>query len=122
MSFHQKTTKYAVVVFNNGRLVQNLVEREIDFWGFIMATFQITIDDHVKKEADKLFFSLGLDTDTAINIFLKASIENEGLPFPVKHNKYSKDFMEAIKDCQEMENLHGPFDSAEEAVASMLED
>ncbi len=87
-----------------------------------MATFQITIDDHVKKEADKLFFSLGLDTDTAINIFLKASIENEGLPFPVKHNKYSKDFMEAIKDCQEMENLHGPFDSAEEAVASMLED
>ena len=86
-----------------------------------MATFKITIDDHIKKEADKLFFSLGLDTDTAIRIFLKASIENEGIPFPVKH-KYSQNFIEAINDCKEMKNLNGPFNSAEEAVASMLED
>ena len=87
-----------------------------------MATFQITIDDHIKKEADKLFFSLGLDTDTAIRIFLKASIENEGIPFPVKHNKYSQNFIEAINDCKKMKNLYGSFNSAEEAVASMLED
>lgn len=87
-----------------------------------MTTFQITIDDYIKKEADKLFFSLGLDTDTAIKIFLRASIENEGIPFPIKHNKYSADFMEAINDCQKMKNLYGPFTSSEEAVASMLED
>lgn len=35
-----------------------------------MATLQIRIDDTLKKQADTLFSSLGLDTSTAIRIFL----------------------------------------------------
>ena len=46
-----------------------------------MATLQIRIDDMLKKQADTLFSSLGLDTSTAIRIFLNASIENAGIPF-----------------------------------------
>lgn len=50
-----------------------------------MATLQIRIDDTLKKEADTLFSSLGLDTSTAIRIFLNASVENAGIPFSVQH-------------------------------------
>ena len=48
-----------------------------------MATLQICIDDALKKEADALFSSLGLDTSTAIRIFLNVSVENSGIPFSV---------------------------------------
>lgn len=32
------------------------------------------------------------------------------------------DLVEAIKDSRDRKNLHGPFDTAEKAVQSMLED
>ena len=49
-----------------------------------MTTFEVMVDDVVKQEADSLFASLELDTATAIQIFLKASIANAGIPFPVR--------------------------------------
>ena len=87
-----------------------------------MATLQIRIDDSLKKQADALFSSLGLDTSTAIRIFLNASIENAGIPFSVKHNTIPYFLQEAVYDSRFQKNLTGPFDSAEEAVASMLGD
>ena len=87
-----------------------------------MATLQIRIDDMLKKQADTLFSSLGLDTPTAIRIFLKASIENAGIPFSVKHTVMPVSLQEAVYDSRFQRNLNGPFDNAEEAVASMLED
>jgi len=87
-----------------------------------MATIQVRVDDTTKAAADSLFLSLGLDTSTAVRIFLMASLENDGLPFPIKHRGAKPDLQEAIEDTRLRRNLHGPFASAEEAVASMLED
>lgn len=87
-----------------------------------MATLQIRVDDTLKKEADALFSSLGLDTSTAIRIFLNASIENSGIPFSVQHKKVPYSIQEAVYDSRYRRNLNGPFDNAEDAVASMLED
>lgn len=87
-----------------------------------MTRFELMLDDHVKQEADELFDSLGLDTATAIRIFLRASIAHEGIPFSVQQRGMPDDLMEAIRDSRTGRNLHGPFSSAEEAVASMLED
>ena len=44
---------------------------------------QVRVDDSLKKDADALFSDLGLDTPTAIRIFLKQAIKQNGLPFPV---------------------------------------
>lgn len=85
-----------------------------------MATLQIRIDDTLKKQADALFSSLGLDTPTAIRIFLNASIESDGIPFSVQHKSYS--LQAAVHDSRTRKNLNGPFDNAEDAVASMLEE
>ena len=89
-----------------------------------MTTLQINVDDAVKEDADRLFFSLGLDTSTAIQIFLKAAIAHEGIPFPIAHphTVLPADLKEAVEDSRQRRNLHGPFNSADEAVASMLED
>lgn len=74
-----------------------------------MATLQIRIDDSLKKEADTLFSSLGLDTSTAIRIFLNAAIENAGIPFSVQHKTVSDSLQEAIYDSRFKRNLNGPF-------------
>lgn len=48
-------------------------------------TIQVRVDDGVKESADALFASLGLDTSTAIRMFLAAAMEVGGIPFPVVH-------------------------------------
>ena len=85
-----------------------------------MATVEVPVDEAMKAAADRLFESLGLDTAAAVRIFLKASIANEGIPFPVQR-RLPGDLMEAIEESRARKDLHGPFDTAEEAVASMLE-
>ena len=47
-------------------------------------TIQLRVDDFLKSAADDLFISLGLDTSTAIRIFLTMAVETGGLPFEVK--------------------------------------
>lgn len=49
-----------------------------------MATLQICVDDHTKDVADALFGSLGLDTSTAVRMFITASIYHRGIPFTVQ--------------------------------------
>ena len=87
-----------------------------------ISTLQIRIDDQLKKDADSLFSSLGLDTSTAIRIFLNASLEHNGLPFPVVHKKQYDESLSAIQDARLHRNLNGPYNSAKEAVLAMLED
>ena len=43
----------------------------------------ISLDSDVKRQAQELFSDLGLDLSTAINIFLKQSIRDEGFPFEI---------------------------------------
>lgn len=86
-----------------------------------MATLQIRVDDSLKQAADALFSSLGLDTSTAVRIFLNAAVENEGIPFSVRHRTPSPSLQEAIHDSRSRQNLNGPFDTAEGATEAMLE-
>lgn len=53
---------------------------------------------------------------------LNASVENVGIPFAVQHKSLPYSLQEAVFDSRTRRNLNGPFDSAEDAVASMLED
>ena len=87
-----------------------------------MATIQIRVDDNIKTAADSLFTSLGLDTSTAVRMFLSAALANDGIPFAVKHREPNADLLEAIADTRNRRNLHGPYKTAEDAVAAMLKD
>lgn len=52
-----------------------------------MSEITIKIDDKLKNEADKLFNDLGLDFNTAINIFLRISINTQSIPFKIEKTK-----------------------------------
>ena len=41
----------------------------------------IRMDSEVKKQAKELFAQFGLDMTTAVNMFLKQSIRQQGIPF-----------------------------------------
>jgi len=90
-----------------------------------MATIQIRIDDNIKMSADSLFAALGLDTSTAVRMFISAALEHDGIPFEVRRlsgRKPNAELLEAMEDIRLNRNLHGPFKTAEDAVRSMLED
>ena len=51
-----------------------------------MATtnLNIRIDEDLKKNAERLFADLGLNMSSAITIFLKSSVDYNGIPFEIK--------------------------------------
>ena len=48
------------------------------------STLQIRIDDNLKEQAVALFDRLGLDLPTAVRIFLKKVVSENGVPFELK--------------------------------------
>ena len=66
----------------------------------------IRVDKNLKKQADELFKSLGLNTSTALNIFLTQCVRNQAIPFNVSMNSPvpSDDLMSAIKEVEYIEN------------------
>ncbi|MBO4326329.1 MAG: type II toxin-antitoxin system RelB/DinJ family antitoxin [Clostridia bacterium] len=51
-----------------------------------MATtnINIRIDEDLKKSAEQLFSDLGLNMSSAITIFLRSSVDYNGIPFEIK--------------------------------------
>ena len=86
-----------------------------------MAVLEIQVNDELKHDSDELFTDLGLDTPTAVRIFLAAAQEYNGFPFPVKR-RASSESIEAFEDARLHRNLSGPYQTAEEAVSAMLGD
>ena len=79
-------------------------------------TIQVRVDDQLKDSVDILFSSLGLDTSTAIRIFLNASIEAGGIPFAVTHG-VDRDL--AISEAVNYRKSGGKFLTAEQSLAHM---
>lgn len=87
-----------------------------------MANLQIRLNDELKTQADNLFASLGFDTSTAVRMFLTIAVENNGLPFEVRHKIVPENIRQAVNESRNRINLNGPYNTAEEAVAAMLGD
>ena len=83
----------------------------------IASTTTITIrtDKATKKKAQKLFSDMGLDMSTAMNMFLRKSVEEEAIPFEVSR-KPNAATRRALKRSMDKKNLVGPFDTVEEAM------
>ncbi|MCR5646833.1 MAG: type II toxin-antitoxin system RelB/DinJ family antitoxin [Acholeplasmatales bacterium] len=59
---------------------------------------QIRIDSSIKKKANDLFATLGLDMSSAVNLFLYQCVLRGGLPFNVEIPKYNKETLEAVAE------------------------
>ena len=80
-------------------------------------TIQVRVDDQLKDSADTLFTSLGLDTSTAVRMFLVAAMEAGGIPFAVKHGAADRDA--AIREAMAYREAGGTFLTAEQSLANM---
>lgn len=59
-----------------------------------MATtlLQVRIDADIKKQADALFNELGLDTSTAIRVFIKQALNKRAIPFSIQASSEEEAF------------------------------
>ena len=77
----------------------------------------ISIDADVKAKAQELFADLGMDLSTAINIFLRQSIRESGIPFVIHREEPNAVTIAAMDTAERDEDVYGPFDS----VADLME-
>ena len=82
-----------------------------------MATITIRVDEKVKKEAEELFHEMGLNMSTAMNIFLKRCIFEEGIPFELKIP--NKKTLKALDDVNKGKGLSKEFDSIKELMEDL---
>lgn len=61
-------------------------------------TIAIRVPEDVKENARSIYEKLGFDLSTAINVFLRKSIECGGFPFEVRHEAPNEETLKAIKD------------------------
>ena len=62
------------------------------------APTQIRIDSEIKKKANELFSSIGLDMSTAVNLFLYQCVLRGGLPFKVEQPRYNDETIDAMAE------------------------
>lgn len=71
-------------------------------------SINIRLDEDLKKEFSSLCENLGLNISTAINIFIKKSVNEWGIPFDLKAEKPSKErffkALENVPECDDEEN------------------
>ncbi len=65
-------------------------------------SMNIRIDRGIKESAKAVFAELGLDLSTAVNIFFRQAIRENGIPFGLTLNTPNKETLEAIKEVQKM--------------------
>ena len=85
-----------------------------------MAQVNFRIDDETKRQAEELFGQMGLTMTSAIMVFIKQSINQQGLPFKVCANNlaYHTKLLEAQRDWENgRKNFH---EHTDEEVAQLI--
>lgn len=83
---------------------------------------QVRVEDSLKKDADALFSDLGLDTPTAIRIFLKQAIKRNGIPFDVAQPMPNAETIAAMKEADRISrdpNVKG-YTNVDEMIKELL--
>ena len=65
-----------------------------------LATTNLNIrtDKQIKEQADQIFSELGLTMTTAVNMFLRATIREYGIPFSLKLDEPNAETAAAIEE------------------------
>ena len=73
------------------------------------SSMNIRMDSDVKKQAQELFAKFGLDMTTAINMFLRQSIRQQGIPFALQLDPFFSEVNQTrlLKAAERMERTGG---------------
>ena len=78
------------------------------------STIQVRVEDELKVKSDKLFKDLGMDTTTAIRIFLTQALAVNGFPFEIK--RVSVNPYDVMSEDELLERLEKSRDSADKGI------
>lgn len=67
-----------------------------------MANVNVRIDQNLKEEAEEIFSKLGITASTAINLFYKQVIRENGIPFELKLDVPNRKTVKAIKESEKI--------------------
>ncbi len=68
-------------------------------------TLNVRVDANDKKNFEQFCNSVGMNVSTAVNMFIKAVLREQKLPFEVKSDTYNKIIYEKLKEAElEMNN------------------
>ena len=56
-----------------------------------MAQVKILVDDTIKRESERIFDDIGISMSTAINIYLKAVVRENRIPFELSADPFYSD-------------------------------
>ena len=88
----------------------------------VTTNLNIRTDKVIKEQAEQIFNELGLNMTTAINMFLRTTIREQGIPFELKLNMPNETTEEAIKEGKRMmADQSTPRYSSIEALKEALE-
>ena len=69
-----------------------------------MAVINCNVEDRVKAEAKAAYAAWGIDLTTAINVFLRKSIECQGFPFEVRPSRLNSETIAAMIEAERIAN------------------
>ena len=79
----------------------------------------IRTDKDIKTQVQKIYADLGIDLSTAVNVFLRQSIQHNGFPFEVTLKTPNDVTMKAIENAEKGIDIHGPFNSVKELMEDL---
>ena len=86
-----------------------------------MAQVNFRIDDETKRRADKLFADLGMTMSGAITIFIKHSLDYQGLPFAVqKRDPTALPMAELLRRIDDVEHGRNCHEHTDEEVERLI--
>ena len=91
----------------------------------LTSPINVMVDSATKEEATNILKDLGLSMSTAINLFLRQVIKNDGLPFEVKNRKPNKELLDSLKEAEDIINNKinvNSYDNREDLKKSLLDD
>ena len=87
---------------------------------------QVRVDTALKEQAAKIFEDLGIDLSTAIRMFLKRSVLDNGIPFSMTRPKNNCDYgenrgLKAMRELQKQAEENGLSDMTLEEINAEID-
>ncbi len=77
-------------------------------------SMSIRVDNDIKEKAKKVFNALGLDMSTAVNVFLRRSVIENGLPFELTLDVPNRETKKVLQDAKKGVGMSKTFSSTKE--------
>ena len=86
------------------------------------SNISIRVNSSLKQDFDNLCNELGFNMSTAITIFIKAAVREQGIPFTLSINEYNKETQKVIEDAHKGIGLSKSYSSVDDMMNDILKE